>query len=83
MNKYIIGIDGMRCGGCEAHVQDVIRRNFTIKKVKASHIKNIVKIICDHDLSNEELHHVIDPTGYKITSVRKEEVHKTLFGWKA
>ena len=40
MNKYVLGIDGMGCGSCEAHVKDVIRRNFQYKKVIASHIKN-------------------------------------------
>ena len=39
MNKYVLGIDGMSCGMCEAHVQDVIRRNIDVKKVKASHLK--------------------------------------------
>lgn len=82
MNKYTLGIDGMKCGGCEAHVQDVIRRNFNVKSVKASHIKNEVIIICDHELSEVELHHVIDPTGYKITSFIKEEAIKKLFGWR-
>ena len=82
MNKYVIGIDGMRCGGCEAHVQDVIRRNFTVKSVKASHIKNEVIIICDHDLSEKELHLIFDPTGYKITSLTKQVAQKKLFWWR-
>ncbi len=82
MNKYIIGIDGMRCGGCEAHVQDLVRRNFSITKVKASYIKNEVLIFCDHDLNEEELHHVFDPTGYRITSFKKEEAVKKLFGYR-
>ena len=82
MNKYIIGIDGMRCGGCEAHVQDLVRRNFSITKVKASHIKNEVLIFCDHELSENELHHVFDPTGYRITSFKKEEAVQKLFGYR-
>ncbi len=82
MNKYIIGIDGMRCGGCEAHVQDVVRRNFTVKSVKASHVKKEVVIICDHDLSDSELHLIFDPTGYKITSIVKHEAQKKFFRWR-
>ena len=27
MNKYVLGIDGMKCGGCEDHVQDIVVRN--------------------------------------------------------
>lgn len=82
MNKYVLGIDGMRCGGCEAHVQDIVRRNFTVKKVKASHLKNNVEIFSDHELSEKELHLVLDSTGYKITSFIKEEAVKKLFGWR-
>ena len=82
MNKYVLGIDGMRCGGCEAHVQDIVRRNFSVKKVKASHLKNSVEIFSDHELSEKELHLVLDCTGYKITSFTKEEAVKKLFGWR-
>jgi len=82
MKKYILGIDGMKCGGCEAHVQDVIRRNITVKKVKASHLSNEVMIICDHELNEKELHFILDPTGYKITWFKEEEAKKTLLGWR-
>ena len=82
MNKYVIGIDGMKCGGCEAHVQDLIRRNFTVKKVKASHIKNELVILCDHELNEKEIHLILDPTGYVITSFTKLEATKSFFGWK-
>ena len=82
MKKYVIGIDGMRCGGCEAHVQDYIRRNFSVKKVKSSHLKNEVIIISNHDLNEKELHLVLDPTGYRITSFIKEDAKKTVLGWK-
>ena len=82
MNKYVIGIDGMKCGGCEAHVQDVIRRNLTVKKVKASHSNKEVVIIADHDISEEEFNEIIGKTGYRVTSFKKEEAIKKLFGWR-
>ena len=30
-------IDGMACGMCESHINDAIRNNFDVKKVKSSH----------------------------------------------
>lgn len=33
MVKTIVGIDGMMCGMCESHVNDVIRKSFDVKKV--------------------------------------------------
>lgn len=70
--KYILKIDGMMCGMCEAHVNDVIRRNFDIKKVKSSARKNQTIVISDHIINEEEFHKVIDETGYRIISISKE-----------
>ena len=82
MNKYILGIDGMKCGMCETHVQDVIRKAIKVKKVKASHIKNNVVVITELNLVEEDFHKIIDPTGYRITSFTREIAIKTLLGWK-
>ena len=82
MNKYILGIDGMKCGMCETHVQDFIRKAIKVKKVKASHIKNNVVVITELNLVEEDFHKIIDPTGYRITSFTREIAIKTLLGWK-
>lgn len=82
MNKYVLGIDGMSCGMCESHVQDVIRRNIDVKKVKASHLKKNVEIITEKELDESEFKKIIDQTGYIITSYKKEEAVKKLLGWK-
>ena len=42
MNKYILGIDGMRCGMCELHVEEAISKNINVKKVKANRYKKEV-----------------------------------------
>ena len=36
MIKTTLKIDGMMCGMCESHINDVIRKNFKIKKVTSS-----------------------------------------------
>ena len=82
MNKYILGIDGMKCGMCEAHVQNIINKNLKVKKVKASHTKNELIVICEDELNEEYFHNIIDPTGYIIKSFKKEEAIKKLIGWK-
>lgn len=82
MNKYILGIDGMMCGACEAHVQNEIRKKLNVKSVKASRLKNQAIIITDIDVSEEKFHEILDPTGYRITSFNEVEATKRLFGWK-
>ena len=39
-----IGINGMMCGMCESHINDVIRQNFKIKKVTSSHKKGLTRV---------------------------------------
>lgn len=34
MIKYTLKIDGMKCGMCEAHVCDIIRKNIEAKRLR-------------------------------------------------
>ena len=36
MIKTVLKIDGMACSMCEAHMNDLIRKNFKVKKVTSS-----------------------------------------------
>ena len=84
MFKTIVGIDGMSCGMCEAHVNDTIRKGFPGVKVKSSAGKKRSEIIYERALSEDELRKVLDPTGYKVTSVESVPYEKKkLFGKKA
>ena len=47
MFKTTVGIEGMMCGMCEAHVNDAIRKAFDVKKVKASRKDNNAEIISE------------------------------------
>ena len=74
--KYTLKIDGMMCGMCEAHVNDVIRRNFKIKKVSSSHSKNQTTIISESLLDEKLLKNKIGETGYKVLDIKYEEETK-------
>ena len=50
MNKYVLGVDGMGCSACEAHVKDIIRKNFAFNKIKASHINNQLVVFTESNL---------------------------------
>ena len=45
MYKYSLAIQGMKCCMCESHINDVIRKNFKVKKIKSSHKKNLTTFI--------------------------------------
>ncbi len=73
MIKTVLGIDGMSCGMCESHINDTIRREFTVKKVKSSHKKNQTEILSEQPLDEDKLRKAIDATGYRVISFSSKE----------
>ena len=82
MYKYVLKINGMRCGMCEAHIEDVIRKKIKVKRVNASHIKNELTVITDMVLDEKDFHILLDETGYIIDSFEICYAKKTFLGWK-
>ncbi len=84
MIKITVGIEGMACGMCEAHINDAVRQAFSAKKVTSSHTKKQTIIITENDISEQELKKVIGNTGYEVVSVSSEPYEKKgLFGKKS
>lgn len=82
MYKTIAKVDGMRCGMCESHVNDVVRRNFEVKKVNASHAKGEVVIVSEQPVDEQKLRFAVGEQGYTVGTVTSEEYkQKGLFGW--
>ncbi len=71
MYNYELKIDGMYCSMCESHVNDVIRNNFTIKKVKSNHKKNETTIVTDELLDEAKLKQVLHNIGYEVIDIKK------------
>lgn len=81
MFKITLKIDGM----CESHINDTIRKSFTVKKVISSHTKGKTEIITESHISEEDLKKVIGETGYTLVEVQTEPYEKmdfSLFGRK-
>ena len=76
MKKITVKVEGMRCGMCESHVNDLIRRSFNVKKVTSSHIKGETVILAPHPIDPEQLIAAISADGYKASDVREEEYEK-------
>lgn len=79
MVKTTLKIEGMMCGMCEAHINDLIRREFKVKKVSSSHINGEAVVISDDDLSFDKLKSAIDAGGYTLTDAKSEEYEKKSF----
>lgn len=79
MIKTILHIDGMMCGMCESHMNDVIRKNFDVKKVSSSHSKGITEVISENPLDEENAKKVIADIGYTLESIETEPYEKKKF----
>lgn len=71
--EYRLEIHGMKCGMCESHINDVIRKNFDVKRVKSNRFKNQTIILSNTALDEEKIKSVIAETGYELKEIRKEE----------
>lgn len=47
MVKITLGIEGMACGMCEAHINEAVRSAFQVKKVTSSHAKKQTVILAE------------------------------------
>ena len=76
MMKYTVGVDGMACGMCEAHVNDAVRKTFPVKKVTSSHSKKQTVLVTQEPIDEVRLREVINATGYTVQSVNSEPYEK-------
>ena len=81
MWKYTIPVEGMMCGMCESHVNESIRKNFSVKKVTSSHAKAQTTVLTDQELDEPLLRKTITNLGYDVGTIQKEPYQKKgLFG---
>ena len=82
MIQITVKIGGMVCEMCESHINDAVRRAFSVKKVISSHKKGETVILTEEDISEEQLRAAIEPTGYRVLGVESEPYEKKgLFGF--
>jgi len=79
MFRITLGVEGMACGMCEAHINDAVRKHFHIDSVSSSAGKKQTVIVAPEKISESDLHAVIDPTGYRMVSYACEPYEKKSF----
>ncbi len=79
MIKTVLKIDGMMCGMCESHMNDVIRQNFQVKKVTSSHKKGETEILSEELLDEEKVRAEVEKIGYKVMDIQSENYEKKKF----
>ena len=79
MIKTVLKIDGMMCGMCESHMNDVIRQNFQVKKVTSSYKKGETEILSEELLDEEKVRAEVEKIGYKVMDIQSENYEKKKF----
>ncbi|MBE6117862.1 MAG: heavy-metal-associated domain-containing protein [Solobacterium sp.] len=64
MIRTVVKVDGMMCSMCEAHINDAVRKQFDVKKVKSNRRKKETVIESAEPLDREKLKKTIEDTGY-------------------
>ncbi len=81
MIETTIGIDGMMCEMCEAHINDAIRKHFSVKSAKANRRKKCCVVVSEQPLDENKIREVIAATGYDLLSISSGPYQKKgLFG---
>ena len=76
MIKTVLKVNGMMCGMCEAHMNDLVRKNFNVKKVTSSVKGGETVVISEENLDIPFLKKEI---GYELVDVHTEPYEKKGF----
>lgn len=76
MMKITLSVEGMKCVKCEAHMDDVVRKMFSVEKVTSSHEKKETVLISTEDIADEKLKEAVAAAGYELTGISREPYEK-------
>ena len=79
MVETILKVQGMMCGMCESHINDVVRKMAQVSKVSSSHTRGKTVIVSDQALDIETLKQAIAATGYTVTGAETRPYEKKGF----
>ena len=79
MIETVLKVEGMACGMCESHVNEVVRKTAEVKKVTSSYTKGETVILSEQPLDIEALRRAIAETGYTVKGAQEKPCEKKGF----
>ena len=79
MVETILKVNGMMCGMCESHINDVVRKSAEVNKVSSSHTKGETVILSEKPVDVEKLKQAIAETGYTVVGAETKPYEKKGF----
>ena len=63
MVETILKVQGMMCGMCESHINDVVRKTAQVNKVSSSHTRGETVIVSEQELDIDTRKQALAATG--------------------
>ena len=79
MVETILKVQGMMCGMCESHINEVVRKTAQVSKVSSPHTRGETVIVSEQELDIETLKQAIAATGYTVTGAETRPYEKKGF----
>ena len=80
MTRTIIGVDGMMCSMCEAHINEAVRKAVPeAKKITSNRGKKQTEIISEGAVDTDKIKAAIEATGYTYLGAESEPYKKKGF----
>lgn len=76
MIKMVVNVDGMMCSMCETRINEIVRRNFDIRKVSSDRKKGCVVILSEIMPESDKMKEVIEEAGYTVRGITSEPYQK-------
>ena len=76
MLKIVLEVEGMHCGMCETHVNDVVRRVDGVKKVSSSHAKGRTEVVAEDSINTALIKAAITAQGYTVGNIQSQPYEK-------
>lgn len=78
MLKIVLEVEGMHCGMCETHVNDVVRRIEGVKKVKSSHAKGRTEVVAEDSVNTALIKERSQSRGTAWEELRRSRMKSTV-----
>lgn len=82
MIKTTVGVDGMMCSMCEAHINEAVRKAVPeAKKITSNRGKKQTEILSEEPVDVEKIKAAIEATGYTYLGAESEPYKKKGFSF--
>ncbi len=81
MIRYTLQVEGMACAKCEEHVNEAVKKAFSVKKVESFRKEKKTVVLTVKPIDEGALRRAVEESGFKVIGILSEEEKGSLFSW--